>query len=329
MTTSRRGFLGATGLLALSGLLSACGGGSGAATGTAWEFTDDRGAKAGRPARPQKIVAQITAAAALWDLGIRPVGVFGPQKRPDGSAEVMVGNIDLAATQSLGTTFGELNLDKYATLRPDLMVTVLYGDQLWYVPKESTPTIETLSPVVGIRQDGRSVRASIEAYITLAEALGADIRTPAITGAKAAFDKAATRLSESAKAKPGLKVLAVSATKDKLYIATPAYHGDLRLFRELGVDVVAPAAPDPAFEALSWEQAERYQADVILVDSRAATAIPRSELNAIPTWSRHPAVRAGQVHEWAAETPCSYQRFAPVLTALADVLDKSRADVVA
>ncbi|SDM23201.1 ABC transporter substrate-binding protein [Allokutzneria albata] len=318
MSTTRRAFLGGMGLLALG----ACGSPRGAAGGTAWEFTDDRGRKAGRPSRPQRVVAQITAAAALWDLGIRPVGVFGPQKRPDGSNEVMIGNVDLSTTQSVGITYGEFNVDKFLSLRPDLVVTVMYGDELWYIPKEPTPTIESVAPIIGIRLNGRSARTNIESFVKLAADLGADTKAPAVTEAKTDFDRAAEGLSAAAKS--GLKVLVVSANKDKLYIATPTYHGDLKLFQELGVDVVVPNAGKDAFESLSWEQADRYPADVILVDSRAATSIPRAELNAIPTWSRHPAVRAGQVFEWAAETPYSYNRFAPVLRSLTDALGKSR-----
>ncbi|GAA4032436.1 ABC transporter substrate-binding protein [Allokutzneria multivorans] len=318
MNTTRRAFLGGMGLLALS----ACDVPRGTAGGTAWEFTDDRGKKAGRPARPQRVVAQITAAAALWDLGIRPVGVFGPQKRPDGSAEAMIGNVDLSTTQSVGTTYGEFNVDKFLSLRPDLLVTVMYGEELWYVPKEPTPTIESVAPIVGLRLNGRSARTNIESFVKLAEALGADVKAPAVVQAKAEFDRAAEELT--AKAKSGVKALFVSATKDKLYIATPEYHGDLKLFKELGVDVVVPNAGKDAFETLSWEQADRYQADVVLVDNRAATSMPRAELNAIPTWARHPAVKAGQVFDWAAETPYSYNRLAPVLRALSESLAKAR-----
>src|SRR5690348_13132494 len=42
-----------------------------------WSFTDDKGVTVELPARPLRIIADVNAAAPLWDFGIRPVAVFG------------------------------------------------------------------------------------------------------------------------------------------------------------------------------------------------------------------------------------------------------------
>ena len=43
-----------------------------------WSFTDDRGVTLTSPAVPSRIVAQTSAAAALYDFGVQVVGIYGP-----------------------------------------------------------------------------------------------------------------------------------------------------------------------------------------------------------------------------------------------------------
>src|SRR4051812_42919727 len=42
-----------------------------------WVFTDDRGITVTLPGMPKRIIADVNVAAALWDFGVRPVGLFG------------------------------------------------------------------------------------------------------------------------------------------------------------------------------------------------------------------------------------------------------------
>ncbi|MGW4794900.1 hypothetical protein ACWEPC_21060 [Nonomuraea sp. NPDC004297] len=51
-------------------------------------------------------MAQSGAAAALWDFGVRPVGVFGPHKLKDGGRDPEVGEVDIAAVESIGNVWG-------------------------------------------------------------------------------------------------------------------------------------------------------------------------------------------------------------------------------
>src|SRR3954447_17125118 len=125
---SRRGFLFATGGVAAAAVLAGCGddtpAGSSSGSG-AWEFTDDRGKKITRDKRPEKIVAYVSSAAALWDFGIHPIGVFGPQKTESGEKEIQAGNIDLAKVTSLGNAWDDFDLEEFIGLQPDLLVTGL------------------------------------------------------------------------------------------------------------------------------------------------------------------------------------------------------------
>nr|QEO73915.1 iron compound ABC transporter, periplasmic [uncultured bacterium] len=296
-----------------------------------WEFTDDRGTKISLPERPKRIVAQVHAAASLWDFGIKPVGVFGPQTKPDGSPDAQAGNVDLKTTTSVGSAFGEFNLERYTRLDPDLVVTIMYGPVLWYVPQEAQPKIEQRAPIVGIRLDGKSAAEAIARFGELARSLGADVDGDSVQQARAGFEKASQDLKAAAAAKPGLTVQMAIGQQEGYWVVDPKWHGDAKLFKDLGVDVVAPADPNPAFgfEQLSWEQATKYPADLILEDARTV-GMNSDELAAkFPTWKELPAVKAGQVAPWRAETPSSYQLYTAVLTELTKTIANARTDVVA
>lgn len=299
-------------------------------TSEAWKFTDDRGKEISLPKRPKRILAQVHAAGALWDFGIEPVGIFGPHKRTDGTADAQAGNVDVDKVTSVGANFGEFNLEQYAALKPDLVVTIMYGPALWYIPEESQAEIEKVAPVVGIRLDGVSAAETIERFGRLAASLGADLQSDKIKDAREAFERSSENLRAAAKEKPGLEVEVAIGQDTGVWVADPDWHGDLRYLRDLGVDIVAPAKPDPAygFEMLSWEQASRYQADLILEDNRTLGLTPDELAEKFPTWKLLKAVAADQVAPWHAETPSSYQLYTTLLDELTATIKKSRTDVV-
>ena len=124
---TRRGLLTGAGALGALALLPARRASSAEDAGS-WEFTDDRGVTVSLAQPPQRVVAFVAAAAALWDFGLRPVGIFGPSRREDGSAgDHQVGNLDLDAVTSVGNTFDEFNIERYAALRPDLLAGLRPG----------------------------------------------------------------------------------------------------------------------------------------------------------------------------------------------------------
>ncbi|MFJ8469728.1 ABC transporter substrate-binding protein [Streptomyces swartbergensis] len=336
----RRRFLALGGALAATGLLAACGdsdsgndsGKDGSAKDAAssgpWTFTDDRGKKIKLPKRPERIVAQSHPAAALWDFGIQPVGIFGPQKTPEGDPSPQIGNIDLSKTTSVGTAFGEFQMEKLISLKPDLIVTIAYGPMIWYIPEEVIKKVEAVAPIAVIQLMGVAVPDAVKRFGELAAALGADPESAEIKKAKADFEAAAAAVTKAAKAKKGLSVAVVSGTKENFFVADPSFHGDVKYFQQLGLDIVKPAKPDAGFEALSWEEAGRYKADLILEDSRPEGGLTHKQMDAYPTWKGSPAVKAGQVTDWQTETPFTYQRFTKVLNDLAAAVDKARVDVV-
>ena len=328
---SRRGLLGAAGIAGVGALAAACGGGGGTSAGSpsggGWAFTDDRGRRVTRPARPKRVVAYIGAAAALTDYGIgdRVVGVFGPTKKKDGQADPMAGNVDIEKIASLGNTYGEFNVEKYAELRPDILVTHMFQKNvLWYVPDKSADKIAQVAPSIGITVAGVPLSHPLDRYAALAAALGADLHSGRNAAAKKRFDTAVKALRTAAKANPKIKVMAASASPDTLYISDPRQYPDLTYYRGLGIDFVMPK-PDSQgfFESLSWENADKYGADLILLDSRTQALQP-AQLKNKPTWQGLPAVKAGQVVPWLSEPRYSYAGFAPHIEALAKALRTAR-----
>lgn len=319
---NRRNFL--VGAAAL-GLLTACGRAEPAAQagGGAWEFTDDRGKKITLGHRPVRIVAQSGAAAALWDLGVRPVGVFGPQRRKDGSNDPQIGSVDLGTVRSIGSEYGEFGVEKLAALKPDLLISGMYKpNELWYVTEEVRPKVEAITPTLGISQRGRTALQVIERFGELGRSLGADLGTAA--AAKAAFETASRELSEAAKANQGLRVMAYSATTELFYAALATDHPDLAYFRGLGLQFGGKTGDGATyFENLSWEQAAKYPADLILYDARTQ-ALTADALKTHPTWTALPAVQAGQIAKWHPETPFSHAQYVPVLQELTAAVKKAR-----
>ncbi|MEU9509751.1 ABC transporter substrate-binding protein [Micromonospora sp. NPDC048170] len=324
---SRRGLLAAGGAATLAALLAGCGGDEDSAAPTAkssdgpWSFTDDRNEKVSVATRPTRVVAFTGVAAALVDFGIdkQIVGVFGETKRADGSKDPQAGDLDVESVEILGNVWGEFNLEKYAGLRPQLLVTHMYDPgALWYVPDESKGKILPLAPSVTITTARVPMTKPIERYAQLAESLGADLSAKKVADAKARFEAAAESVRQAVKANPGIKVMAASGSPDLFYVSNPKVSTDLMYFAELGVDIVVPTKLEAGdyFEALSWENAGKFPADLILLDNRN-TALQPKDMASKPTWQQLPAVKANQITGWDAVPRFSYAGAAPLLENLA------------
>ncbi len=329
---SRRGLFAAGGA-ALTLALAACGS-SDPAPSTAgqsaksWSFADDRKETVTAGAVPSRVVAFTGTAAVLADYGLQQkvVGVFGETKRADGSPEPQAGDLDVNKVTILGNVWGEFNIEKYAALRPELLVTHLYDPgALWYVPDESKDKIVKLAPTVAVSTARVPMTEPIERYAALAESLGADLKAPKVAEAKARFEAAAESVRKAVAENPGIKVLAASGSPDVLYVSNPEVNTDLMYFAQLGVDVVKPEKPGDGgyYENLSWENADKYDADLILLDNRG-TALQPKDLTSKPSWAKLPAVKAGQVVGWDPVPRFSYAGAAPILESLASAIRNAK-----
>lgn len=322
-------------------LLAACNGGGASSNnsddGEGWSFTDDLGVTVRLDGPPKRIVAQVSAAATLWDYGVRPVGVFGPQRRADGTRESVIGDVDLDTVDSVGgEEFGQFNVEALAALKPDLIVTVTYEpsledaryDPYWYVPGESQEEVQAVAPIVAIGITGDPLDKTLARFSELAEALGADLDAPEIAAEKERFDAASRGLTAATAAKPGLTTMFISGYSEGLYIAHPEAAVDVWLFKNLGLEVVTPDTKVEDFwEQLSWENAAKHPADLLLNDLRGQ-ALTTENMMSQPTFAALPAVRAGQVAPWYFEEPYSYQRYATVIEELTKAVESADPAIV-
>ncbi|GLW53934.1 ABC transporter substrate-binding protein [Kitasatospora phosalacinea] len=337
---TRRGLLAAGGATALGAVLAACGssgdkatGGSGSGSGDAagggpWTFTDDRPQTVTAKTTPTRVVAFTGAAAALADFGLdkQLVGVFGETKAADGKADPQAGSLDVDKIEIIGNAWGEFSIEKYAALRPELLVTHMYDPgAYWYVPDESKDKILQLAPQALVSTGRVTITQPIEHYAKLAESLGADLKAQPVVDAKARFEKASEELRQAVKAAGGVKVMACSGSADLFYVSNPKISCDLIYFAELGVEFIQPEKTDGGdyYEGLSWENAGKYPADLLLLDQRS-TALQPKDLTAKPAWGQLPAVKAEQITPWDAVPRFSYAGFAPLIERLTAAIQKSR-----
>jgi len=336
---TRRGILAAGGALGLGAVLAACGdedkksGGSGDGTAAAksgpWTFKDDRGTTVKTDRIPANVVAFTGVAAALHDYGIEVKGVFGPTRTKDGKADVQAGDMDISKVTILGNEWGQFNIEKYAGLAPDVLISTMFDDAgtLWYVPEESKAKILKLAPSVGISVYDIQLPRPLERMLALAESLGADVKSAKIVEAKKKFETAVERLRKAAKSRPEIKVLAGSASQDIFYVSGSNLSIDLEYFKALGVNLVEPSAKALKasggwFENLSWENVDKYPADIIIMDDRSSTIQPADITEA--TWKKLPAVKAGQVIARTPEPILSYDKCTPILDNLAEAIEKAK-----
>lgn len=305
-------------------VLTACGASTDASAGdsgatTDFVHTDVRGKKIEVEGTPETVVAQASAAAALWDNGFKVAGVFGDLPEPP---DYTTGNLDMSEVDGmvLGEAWGEFNVEEYAAMNPDLLIDMTFdGKTLWYAG-EVEKQVEKLAPTLAMQLTGLSVTEQIEGFIELATKLGAK---PEIEDAKAEFENAVERIKAAVEKNPDLTVLALSGYGEQVYFANTPEHPDLAYLAELGVQF-PEVTPDEhgIFEPVSLENLGKYHADIILVDARGTGGLADLETEAV--FQNLPAVKAGQQFLWYPAAPYSYQSYAEVFNKYADHLEAAR-----
>lgn len=290
---------------------------------TGFSYTDARGQQISLPAAPTVVVAQSSAAAALWDAGFKVKGAYGELKQTDGQLDYQAGNLQLSELTVIGSTYGEFNTEKYAALRPQLLIDMSFDDKtLWYLPTDSASKIEAVAPTLGITMLNKNLLDIIGEVMTLAGQLGADT-TAATAAAKTQFEGSVEAIKTAVAAQPDLTVLAVSRAADKAYIANATQHPDLAYLATLGVSFVDHRGkPADYFTEISYEELDKYSGDLVISDSRNYADQPGSDVAA--TWEALPGVKAGQVFAWKPAAPYSYAANAPLFTDFAAALTAAK-----
>jgi iron complex transport system substrate-binding protein len=321
-------------MLFLLSSLVACGdddGGDGAGTNAGdgaagWTYLDGSGKTTTLAEVPVRIVAHGAAAAALIPLGIRPVGIYADTAVED---DLALKNLDLEGIAIVGEEWGVINIEAVAALRPDLIVAEWWPVERAYSGLEAgtaaaSQQLLEIAPIVGVAQ-GPSILQMIEDYEGLAESLGADLSAPAIAAPRERLEAALATFRSVVEAKPDLSVLAVSPTVDTLYVAVPEHAAELSDFASWGLDLIVPDTPDEGFEyweSLSWENADKYQADLLIIDERGYPA-NLAQVEAQPTWKLLDAAAAGAVAVWPAYWLRNFTDYAVALDQLAASIEQA------
>lgn len=294
-----------------------------------WSFTDDQGTTHTLDHVPETIVAQSVSAGGLWEYGIEVAGVFGPLRYADGRPDPSIGLADPDDFTSVGEVDTQVNIEALAALRPDIIVTTLWGeDSYWGIDDSNVEDLRAIAPIVAIRVEDRPMTEPLARFVELAESLGAE--PDRVTDAEAEFQAASDRLAAALEAKPGLQVLAASGSETELFVAWPPGFGDLAYYQQLGMELVEPdehPAANGYWQTLSWERADTYPADLVLVDVRAGGLDTLLEM-APPSARALPAAEADQMVAWPAAFAYGYGAVAANVDDLAAQVEGADADVV-
>ncbi|MEV5612648.1 ABC transporter substrate-binding protein [Streptomyces sp. NPDC052225] len=268
---------------------------------TAWEFTDDRGHLAVAPEPPTRVVAYIQAGAGLWDLGIRPVGIFGSYHDGEHPDRAKAGALPLDGVAYLGAGAG-LGLDDVLAVRPDLVVALTYGGgQVYGIEPDTAKHLEEHVPVVVIDVgQGRGLAGVRERFADLGRSLGVGEDPSALAG----LARAEEELTRIAAERAGVRVLALSpGGADSVHLARPAKWPDLSALGGLGVRTVEPPeGPGANWHTGTWGDAAELAPDIVLLDARA-NAAPAAEYVGDPQWAA--VAERALVLPWNPEIPAS------------------------
>ena len=295
-----------------------------------WSYTDGSGKTVTLDERPVRIIAHAYAAAALMEFGIKPIAVYA-----DGSIKDDVGlqGVDFTGVEVLGEEWGKIDVEKAASLEPDLIVADYWPVEEGYSGmedgvEEKSKKIAELAPVVGAAQ-GDSIVSLIEGYEALAASLGADVAGGTGAKAKADFEAARDAFSAAAKAKVGLTALAISPYEAGYAVAVPEFAPELLDLRSWGLDVIVPTTPDPAFpywQTLSFEQADTYQPDLLLFDDRNYPGNLKT-LEEQPIAGSIKAFAAKAYTTWPAYWLHTYTDYAEQLTELTEAIEAADPEI--
>ncbi|MFJ6105607.1 ABC transporter substrate-binding protein [Streptomyces sp. NPDC092359] len=287
-----------------------------------WGFTDDRGTELGAARVPRRVVAYVRAGAALCDLGVTPVAVYGSGHDGEVLDPAKEGGLGAAAVTYLGPG-RTLDEERLRSLRPDVLVDVTYDGKSPYALDEAVA--ERLGvPLVALSVGGElTLGAILDRFAALATGLGARPDpggrsggadptpappvTPATTAPPAATPSAtalpaAERALREAAGRGGVTVLALSgAGPEQVHLARPDAWPELARLAELGVRLLDPG-PGPGANWLTadWARAAELRPGLVLFDSRAHATPPDGPLADVPRTAWNPET---------PPSPAAYARF--------------------
>lgn len=332
MTSRLRRSLIAAALVLPLAAVSACSSGAPGDGGSAnaWSYTSGSGETISLDHTPERIIASAAEASGLLAYGIRPVGIYLAQ---DLEWEPGLQKFDLTGIEIVGAEWGQIDAEKVVALQPDLIVADWWPAQSAYQGFEEgadadSMKVAKMAPVIGANQQG-SLAEVAAWYEGFAKTMGVDVAAAEYADQKAEFEAAKADFSTAVEAKPGLTALAVAPAEDALWVAVPEFSTSLTDFQEWGLDVIDPDSPMPDFpywEQLSWENADKYQPDLLLMDDRGyEDNIALGEVQ--PTWNSIAAGEAKAYARWPGWWVHTYADYAAQLRELTASIEAADVNV--
>src|SRR5215218_411247 len=266
---SRRAMLGAMAALSGAAMLGTRAGAQDASPAAGeWNYTDVLGNTVILPETPVRIVANIVTAAALWDLGIQPVGVFDwtVSNYPDGN-HIAWGNTPADQVLNVGNADGNIEPELLLTLDPDIVLTQTFDPtdpaQTNGVPPELLEQINAIAPVLVVT-DMTSTEVLVDRLVELGASLGADLEAPEVVAAREAYEAKVAEFQAVAAEKADLTNLFGNFDAALIYVGGPRDVSELQWLTTLGLNFInADSEMATEFwEELSAEQAMLYPADI-------------------------------------------------------------------
>jgi iron complex transport system substrate-binding protein len=276
-----------------------------------WSYTTAFGNTVTIDGQPDTIIVDAYSAAALWDYGVRPAGVFG-FGITDGSG---LGNAKADEMTLIGTD-SVFDTEAAATLGPDVIIgySKAAAPESWtWWDASQAEQIAAVAPFVGVNTSV-SVDETLNQYRSIAQSLGADVDSDEIAADREAFETAKQRVRDAAASKPDLSVMPLNVSDTGVYIGTQNIVV-VKLLAELGVSIAGPGAETP-WATVSWENVPQYPADIMLEYPAGKEVLAQSAI-----YGSLPAVAAGQVLDWDDKRPNTYAEYAEWLGQLADAID--------
>lgn len=252
-------------------------------------FVDDRGETVTFATRPERVVAWQAIVPALVELGITPVGVIAFNDLATNPAFIDAG-VDVDALTAVSVEYGEVDIEKLAELRPDVILTYTFGGEFLqgFTDGSTQELAAQVAPFVALDANA-DVMSGIARMEEFAALLGADLDSAKLQGDAAELDAAVAELTAVVEGKPGLAVGFGGPAPTGFFLAPAESYPELQFYAGLGMDVVSGTED----AVVSWELVGDVPIDVLLIDDRTTPA-ELAEADGVATWKTIPAVGAGQ-----------------------------------
>lgn len=261
--------------------------------------------------QPQDIVMDCYAYSSLHEYDIEPVALFGYEC----DNPFVMGDADISDIPVVGKD-GEIDVEKLAELRPDVIVGQGTADGWQWFDEEVNAQLTRVAPFVPL-PSSETIDGRIADTREIAAFFGADVASEAIVRSDADLEEAKQAFSDAI-AGADLDIMLTSPTKEMLY--TGVGFAQAEMLEELGATIVGaepPASGNP-WGQVAWEDASTFGADILLVEGYDDDFSFSAEL-----WDALPPVQSEQLGAWSSKGAMTASTYAAWLNDLTTLVSSS------